>query len=223
MDDCCREEDIRAAAQREGQRTTLQIVLAVNAALFLAETITGWLASSTALLGDSLDMLGDSLVYGFSLYVLAGSEADRARSALLKGVIMLLFGLSVLSGATWRMLAGSAPPSIEAMGAMGLIALLGNLGCFFLLWRHRDADLNMRSAWLCSRNDLVSNTAVLLAAAAVAWTASAWPDLIVGLGIAILFLHSAIGVLRESRAKLRELGAGDGHARSEGGEAKPAS
>jgi Co/Zn/Cd efflux system component len=117
MDDCCREEDIRAAAQREGQRTTLQIVLAVNAALFVAETITGWLAGSTALLGDSLDMLGDSLVYGFSLYVLAGSEVDRARSSLLKGVIMLLFGLSVLAGATWRMVASSGPPHMEAMGA----------------------------------------------------------------------------------------------------------
>lgn len=92
-------------------------------------------------------------------------------------------------------------------GLLGLVAgdMLGNLGCFFLLWRHRDADLNVRSAWLCSRNDLVSNTAVLFAAAAVAWTASAWPDLIVGLGIAVLFLHSAMGVLRESRARLREL------------------
>jgi Co/Zn/Cd efflux system component len=89
---------------------------------------------------------------------------------------------------------------------MGIVALLGNLSCFFLLWRHRDADLNMRSAWLCSRNDLVSNTAVLFAAAAVALTASAWPDLIVGLGIAVLFLHSATRVLRESRARLREIG-----------------
>src|SRR4029453_10267990 len=118
MDQCCREEDIRAAAERAAQRTTLQIFLAVNAALFFAETATGWLAGSTALLGDSLDMLGDALVYGFSLYVLAGSEVDRARGALLKGIIMLLFGLSVLVGATWRMIAGSGPPSMAAMGGM---------------------------------------------------------------------------------------------------------
>jgi cation diffusion facilitator family transporter len=204
VDACCREEDIRAAAERAGQRATLQIVLAVNAALFLAETATGWLAGSTALLGDSLDMLGDSLVYGFSLYVLAGSERDRARAALLKGIIMLAFGASVLGGAVWRMLSGSGPPVVEAMGLMGLVALLGNLGCFALLWRHRSGDLNMRSAWLCSRNDLVSNSAVLVAAAVVGVTASAWPDLLVGVGIAFLFLHSAIGVLRESAARLRQ-------------------
>jgi len=210
MDDCCREEDIRAAAQRAGQRTTLQIVLVVNAGLFLAETITGWLAGSTALLGDSLDMLGDSLVYGFTLYVLAGSEVDRARGALLKGIIMLFFGLSVLGGATWRTLAGAGLPSTEAMGLMGMVALLGNLGCFLALWRHRDADLNMRSVWLCSRNDLVSNVAVLFAAALVAMTASPWPDLLVGLGIAVLFLHSAMGVLRESAARLRHLAQGNG-------------
>jgi cation diffusion facilitator family transporter len=205
MDQCCREDDIRAAAEQEGQRTTLQIVLAVNAALFFAETLTGWLAGSTALLGDSLDMLGDSLVYGFSLYVLAGSERDRARAALLKGAIMLLFGLSVLGGAVWRTLTDSGPPVMEAMGLMGLVALCGNLLCFYLLWRHRDGDLNMRSAWLCSRNDLVSNGAVLVAAVAVGLTASPWPDLIVGLGIAALFLHSAVGVLHASGSRLREL------------------
>jgi cation diffusion facilitator family transporter len=205
MEQCCREEDIRAAAERGGQRTTLQVVLAVNAGLFVIETSAGWLAGSTALLGDSLDMLGDSLVYGFSLYALAGPERSRAQAAMLKGIIMLVFGISVLAGAAWRMLSASGPPVAEAMGAIGLLALAGNSLCFFLLLRHRSADLNMRSAWLCSRNDLVANAAVLAAAAGVRAMASAWPDLLVGLGIAGLFLHSAIGVLRDSGAHLRDL------------------
>ena len=130
--------------------------------------------------------------------VLTGSESDRVRAALLKGAIMLLFGLSVLGGAAWRMLAQPEVPVIEAMSLMGLAAFLGNLGCFYLLWRHRDADLNMRSTWLCSRNDLIANAGVLLAAAGVHATGSSWPDILVGIAIAGLFLATAAGVLKAS-------------------------
>jgi cation diffusion facilitator family transporter len=200
MDDCCQQKGEELARLRERQGSVLRIVLAVNAALFGVEFVCGWLAGSTALLGDSLDMLGDALVYGFTLHVLHRSELWRMRAVQAKGVIMMLFGLSVFAQAALRMLTGEVP-HVATMGLVGTLALAGNLACFALLYRHRSDDLNMRSTWLCSRNDIIGNTAVLLAAVAVAATRSAWPDLLVGAGIAALFLHSAWLVLRESMAE----------------------
>jgi Co/Zn/Cd efflux system component len=147
-------------------------------------------------------MLGDSLVYGFSLYVLWRSAAWKAKAALLKGAIMALFGLGVLVDLIYKMVLGIVP-SAETMGIVGALVLFGNSVCFLLLLRHRSDDLNMRSTWLCSRNDIIANISVLAAAFGVSIFHSAWPDILVGAAIAALFLKSAFTVLRESIAELR--------------------
>jgi Co/Zn/Cd efflux system component len=169
--------------------------------MFVLEFGAGLSSGSSALLADSLDMLGDSLVYAFSLFVVHRSLTWRARAALLKGAIMAAFGLAVLFETTLK-LRMAAPPVVPTMATFGALALAANALCFSLLWRHRADDINLRSTWLCSRNDLIANVAVLGAAALVAWSSSGWPDIFVGLGIAILFLRTAAVVLREAFAEL---------------------
>ena len=202
MDSCCNADHVRAIAARKDRRRVLVGVLLVNATLFVVELSAGLLARSTALLGDSLDMLGDALVYGFSLYVLERSDRARAYAAILKGAIMVGFGLLVLGEAASKLFGGAAP-NPATMGIISLVALAGNLLCFWLLYRHRGADINMRSAWLCSRNDLVANVSVMVTAGVVALTGSRWPDIAVGTAIATLFLWTAVGVLRDARRQLR--------------------
>jgi cation diffusion facilitator family transporter len=199
MDECCEAKSGELAALRGRQARVLKAVLAINAAMFGIEFSAGWLSGSTALLADSLDMLGDALVYGFSLYVLERSAAWRARAALSKGLVMLAFGVGVLIEAVLRARGGIAP-AVPPMLGIGALALAANTLCFALLWRHRGDDINLRSTWLCSRNDLIANTAVLAAALGVAATGSLWPDLLVGVGIAALFLRGALAVLREAWA-----------------------
>ncbi|MCP4003392.1 MAG: cation transporter [bacterium] len=206
-DQCCEAKGTELAALRLRQGRVLAVVLAVNLAMFFVEFGTGLLSHSTALLADSLDMLGDSFVYGFSLLVLHRSLAWRARAALVKGVIMAAFGVGVLLEAGFRLRAG-VPPLAPAMLGIGTLALVANTYCFSLLWRHRADDINLRSTWLCSRNDLIANGAVLFAAGLVVWLESLWPDLIVGIAIAILFLRTATLVLRESLAEIRRARSG---------------
>ena len=201
MDQCCEAKAAELAAVRLRQGHVLVAVLAVNATMFCVEFGAGLLSGSTALLADSLDMLGDSFVYGFSLLVLHRSLTWRARAALAKGVIMGAFGIGVLLEAGSR-LGGGVPPLAPVMLAIGTLALMANLFCFCLLWRHRADDINLRSTWLCSRNDLIANVAVLVAAGLVLWFESFWPDVIVGVAIAILFLRTAASVLRESFTEL---------------------
>jgi Co/Zn/Cd efflux system component len=160
------------------------------------------LAHSTALLADALDMFGDALVYAFSLFVLNRSARWQAGAALAKGGFMLLFGLGVLAEAGWKIV-HPVLPDAPIMGAVGGLALAANLVCFFLRYRHRGDNINLRSTWLCSRNDLFANTGVILAAAVGYALASRWPDIVVGVGIAGLFLHSAWGVLRDAIQALR--------------------
>jgi cation diffusion facilitator family transporter len=200
-DQCCEAKASELAAIRLRQGRVLAVVLAVNLVMFCIEFGGGLLSRSTALLADSLDMLGDSFVYGFSLLVLHRSLAWRARAAFAKGAIMAAFGVGVLLEAGLRLRAG-VPPLAPAMVAIGSLALVANAYCFSLLWRHRTDDINLRSTWLCSRNDLIANGAVLVAAGLVAWFESLWPDVIVGIAIAILFLRTATLVLRESLAEL---------------------
>lgn len=202
MDTCCQDKACDLSALRDRQRRVLVIVLAVNAVMFCVEFGAGILSDSTALLGDSLDMLGDALVYGFSLWVLHRSRAWRARAALAKGAVMAVFGVVVLVGAALRLSAGVTPLA-PAMAVFGGLALIANVYCFILLMRHRSDDINLRSTWLCSRNDLIANTSVLVAAALVAWWHSIWPDIVVGVAIATLFLRTAFVVLRESIRELR--------------------
>lgn len=202
MSDCCQDKSCEIEALRARQGGTLKIVLAINALMFLVELGAGLAAGSVSLLADSLDMLGDALVYGFSLYVIARDARMKAVAALLKGGIMALFGLFVLGQAVYK-IAVPQLPAHETIGAIGLLALAANAVCLALLWRHRADDINMRSVWLCSRNDIIANVSVLGAAAGVWLTASGWPDIAVGLALAALFLRSATGVLREARAEYR--------------------
>jgi cation diffusion facilitator family transporter len=202
MDSCCENKADELAALRARQSRVLYAVLAINAVMFVVEFVSGWLASSTALLGDSLDMLGDASVYAVTLYALAASERTRAGVAMFKALAMVLFGLVVIVEAVRKALLGIVP-DFTLMAVVGSAALLANTVCFGLLWRHRGDDLNMRSTWLCSRNDLVANLSVVGAAGLVAVTGTFWPDLIVGVAIALLFLHSARQVLREALAQWR--------------------
>jgi cation diffusion facilitator family transporter len=204
MDACCETKAAELISLRDKHRKVLILVLAINAVLFIVEAIAGFLAHSTALLADSLDMFGDALVYGFSLYVLWRSAESKAMAAMLKGAIMAVFGFGVLIEAVYKMLAGGVPVA-ETMGIIGMLVLMGNGICFLLLSRHRSDDLNMRSTWLCSRNDIIANLSVLVAAAGVRIFNSGWPDIVVGAAIAALFLKSALTVLAESLAELRKL------------------
>jgi Co/Zn/Cd efflux system component len=203
-DSCCEAKTDELVLLRNQQARVLWIVLAINAVLFVVEFVVGWAARSTALLADSLDMFGDALVYAFSLWVLQRGSVWRARASLSKGLVQAAFGVLVLGQAAWKVGTGFEVDA-RAMGLMGLLALAGNTWCFYLLWSHRSDDLNMRSTWLCSRNDLIANSAVLGAAALVAVSSNPWPDVIVGVGIAALFLRTAVTVIGESRTELAEL------------------
>jgi cation diffusion facilitator family transporter len=202
MADCCNDKACEIDALRGRQSSTLKIVLAINAVMFVVELTAGLIGHSVSLVADSLDMLGDALVYGFSLYVVARGAAMKARAALFKGIIMAGFGFFVLGQAIYRIVIPQLPV-FETIGAIGLLALAANSICFYLLWRHRADDINMSSVWLCSRNDIIANISVLFAAAGVWLTHSGWPDIVIGLALAALFLRSALHVLRESIRELR--------------------
>lgn len=192
MDDCCEVREI----PRE-QRRVLHVVLWINAVMFLIESVAGVMAHSTALFADSFDMLGDAIVYGFSLYVIGRGIVWQARAALLKGLIMAAFGVGLLVQVALKIAHGLVP-TVEVMGLVGTLAFAANLGCLALLWRRRGDDINMRSAWLCSRNDVLGNAAVLVAAGAVAVTGSPWPDIVMGLLVAAVFGRSAVQVVRDA-------------------------
>jgi len=184
-------------------RRVLWIALTVNAAMCLVEVVASWLSGSMALQADALDFLGDSFNYAISLAVLGMGLAVRARAAWAKGVAMGLFGVWVLGSTAWRVFHG-ATPDATLMGATGLLALAANVSVAALFFRYRGGDSNMRSVWLCSRNDAVANVAVILAAGGVFATGSQWPDLAVAGVIATLSLHSAVDVLRHARADIRQ-------------------
>lgn len=203
MADCCNDKACEIDALRSRQSATLKAVLAINAVMFVVELTAGLLGNSLSLVADSLDMLGDALVYGFSLYVVARGAEMKARAALFKGLIMAAFGLFVLGQAIYHIVYPQLPV-FETIGAIGLLALAANGTCFFLLWRHRADDINMSSVWLCSRNDIIANIAVLFAAVGVWLTHSGWPDIVIGLALATLFLRSSLSVVREALKTLHE-------------------
>lgn len=202
MKNCCEEKETELHALRERQGRVLKVVLLINAVMFVVEFSGGIINQSTALLGDSLDMFGDATVYAFSLYVLHRTARWRATVALLKGIVMAAFGVWVLAEAAVKV-SQDVTPTAQGMGAIGFLALVANTICLLLLLRHRADDINMSSTWLCSRNDIIANGGVLLAAGAVAVTASKWPDIIVGCAIALMFLSSAVSVMKESRVALK--------------------
>ncbi|MBC2778135.1 cation diffusion facilitator family transporter [Parasphingopyxis marina] len=199
MTDCCSAKgcEIEEMARQAGQRRVLIVVLLLNSAMFFVEFTAGLIAGSTALMADSVDMLGDAFVYVLSLYALTRSSRWKAGAAMAKGVFILVFGAVIVVEAISKAMVG-VPPSSTLMFIFGSLALAVNLGCFALLWRYRTQDVNMSSSFECSRNDLIANTGVLIAAAAVLATASPWPDIVIGLLIAAVFLRSAVRVLAEA-------------------------
>ncbi len=191
-----------AAHASPGYRRVLWIALIVNAIMFAVELSAGFSSGSVSLLADAIDFFGDAANYGVSLAVLTMALAWRARAAFVKGLCMLGFGLFVVGKALWAARTGT-PPEALTMGVISLLALAANVGVAALLYAWREGDANMRSVWLCSRNDAIGNVAVLLAALGVAGTHTAWPDLAVALGMGALALSSAYSVLRQARAELR--------------------
>ena len=203
-DDCCSEKAgaIEQLAAREDQRRVLIAVLAINTFMFVLEFGAGVIAGSTALMADSVDMFGDALVYGLSLYALARSSRWKAGAAMAKGLFLLVFGIGILVEIAIKLRTG-IPPSSSLMLIFGGIALAANLICLRLLWRFRSQDVNMSSTFECSRNDVIANVGVLVAAGAVASSGSAWPDILVGGLIALIFLRSALKVIGSAWPQLR--------------------
>lgn len=184
-----------------GYRRALWAVIALNAVMFVVEMTGGVMAGSRALQADALDFLGDTATYGISLAVIGMSATVRARAALVKGASLVVMGTWVLGSTLYGVLV-SGVPRAEVMGVIGVLALATNLMAVLLLMRWRKGDANVRSVWLCSRNDAIGNAAVLVAAAGVWGSGTAWPDLIVAGLMASLFLWSAIGIIRQARAEL---------------------
>jgi Co/Zn/Cd efflux system component len=202
MGSCC-DNECALEILRERQRGTLKAVLAINTVMCFVIFAAGLYAGSTALLSDSLDNLGDAITYALSLYAVGLGARTKARVALFKGTLILLAAFVVIGQIAFK-LAHPAVPIFEAMGIFSVLGLAANGTCLALLWRHRREDINMSSVWECSRNDIASNLAVLVAAAGVWATQSGWPDLVVASCLVFLFLRSAVRVLSGARAELRE-------------------
>ncbi len=189
-------------------RRILWIALVVNAAMFVIEIGAGLASGSQALMADALDFLGDAANYAISLGVASMALAWRARAALVKGWTLVAFGAFVLVSTVWAVWNGGAPQA-EVMGVVGIAALIANAVVALLLFRYRSGDANMRSVWICSRNDVIGNAAVVLAAIGVFGTGTAWPDLIVAAVMAALGLGGGWQIIRQARGELAHLPSGD--------------
>ena len=197
-DSCCPPP---APSVDPGYRRVLWIALIVNGAMFAVEVASGIGSGSVSLLADAIDFFGDASNYALSLAVLAMAASVRSRAALFKAACMALFGVFVLARALWVLSSGSVPEPVT-MGVVAIAALAANVGVALLLYRYREGDANMRSVWICSRNDAFGNLAVGLAALGVFGTGSAWPDLAVAAAMAVLALAGAYSVGRQARMEL---------------------
>lgn len=206
MSNCCEHDACPSIAGLKADaawRRALWIALGVNAGMFAVEVAASLTASSSALQADALDFLGDAANYAISLGVAGLALAARARAAMLKGVSLLALGLFVLGAAGWRAWTGDAPPHAATMGVIGFAALLANASVALMLFRYRRGDSNMRSVWICSRNDAIGNIAVMLAAIGVFGTGTLWPDIIVAGAIAGLSISGGWSVMRQAAGELR--------------------
>jgi Co/Zn/Cd efflux system component len=201
-DDCCASACGSENTLNDARwRRVLWIALGLNAAMFIVEGVAGYFAGSRALQADALDFLGDAANYAISLSVAGMALAWRARTAMVKGITILSFGLAVLVWAIWGLFHGSNPAPY-AMSAVGTLALVVNFGVALMLYRYRTGDANMRSVWSCSRNDAINNCLVIGAGVAVLWTGSGLPDLIVALVMAILGISGGWQIIRQARLEL---------------------
>ena len=202
-DDCCASAcGTQKTLNDPRWRRVLWIALGLNAAMFAAEIVAGVMAHSRSLQADALDFLGDAANYAISLGVAGLATQWRARAALVKGLTILLFGFGVLASAIWGMVHGSSPDPF-AMGILGSIALLVNLSVALMLYSYRTGDANMRSVWICSRNDAINNLLVIAAGVAVLWSGSGLPDLLVAFVMAALGISGGWQILRQAAGELR--------------------
>lgn len=201
MAGCCGHE-ARFDGVSDDYKRRLWLVIAINAVMFVVEIVAGHLAKSQALQADALDFLGDSLTYGISLAVIGASLQVRANAAMLKGISLLAMGGWVFGSTLYRVFYVGVPEA-DIMGLIGFLALVANLASVLILARYKDGDANVRSVWLCSRNDAIGNVAVMIAALGVWGSSSGWPDLIVAGIMAGLFLSSAVQIIRQAMAEKR--------------------
>ena len=198
----CHADDAARKLRDKTYRRVLWAVLAINAIMFAVEIGAGFASRSASLQADSLDFLGDAANYAISLFVVGMALQVRARASLIKALTMGVFGLWVIGMAGWNIYTGVTPQAYT-MGVVGLTALISNAASFGLLWRFRDGDSNMRSAWTCTRNDVMGNIAVMLAALGVFGTGTGWPDVIVAGVMGALALQGAAVVMRQALVELR--------------------
>jgi Co/Zn/Cd efflux system component len=199
---CCSHQPPENRQRDARYRRVLWAVFGINAGMFLVEIVAGLAAGSVSLQADALDFLGDAGNYGISLLVVGMALRYRAYAALAKGATMALFGFWVIGATVWHALNGTLPDAVT-MGGVGFAALLANAVCLGLLWAYKAGDSNMRSVWLCSRNDVLGNVAVLLAALGVFGTGTGWPDIVVAAVMAFLALQGAVVVMRQAAAEIR--------------------
>lgn len=204
MSDCCEVPAGEAADPR--QRRVLIIALALNLAMFFIEFTAGWLAESSGLIADSLDMLADAAVYAISLYAVGRSLRHKAAAAMTNGALELLLGLAVLADIA-RRIAGGSEPQAGIMVGVALLALAVNVACLYLLHAYRKGDINLKASWICTRNDVLANIGVIAAAGLVAWLDTPWPDWMIGALIAAIIVRSAWRILHQARRQLKD-GAG---------------
>ncbi|WP_298818836.1 cation transporter [uncultured Roseibium sp.] len=203
MGACCGASNQRFDGMSQDYRRRLWLVIALNGAMFVVEMAAGQAAGSKALQADALDFFGDAVTYGISLAVIGASLKTRALAALFKGSSLFLMGLWVAATTLYQVFVLGVPQA-AVMGSIGFLALAVNLFSVLLLVRYKDGDANVRSVWLCSRNDAIGNVAVMLAAFGVWGTATAWPDLIVAGLMAGLFLSSAIQIFVQAIREYRQ-------------------
>jgi len=195
--DCCKTVPYLSKDVIKKLKPVLYAVFFINAGMFVVELTSGLIANSSSLIADSFDMFGDAFVYGLSLFVLTKNHKIQAKASVIKGIIMLLFGAYVF----WEVLhkiTSPIVPTAEIISFIGVLALIANIICFVLLTRHKGENINLKSAWMCSRNDLFGNMGVIGAGILVGYFSSMWPDIIIGLGIATLVIYFSISVIRES-------------------------
>lgn len=191
-------------ATNDTQKKVLYWLLAINATMFFLEFGVGWIAQSTALVADSLDMLADAIVYGIGLYAVGRAAKDKANAALASGYFQLAICILMAVDIGRRILFGSEPVSVLMMG-MGSVALIANLTCLALIHKHRDGEVHMRASWIFSANDAIANLGVIVSGALVWWFNVRWPDVVIGCVIVVVVLRGAISILREAKAELREI------------------
>ena len=201
MSGCCDNDDQVFDGTSRAYRTALIVVIVINGAMFVTEAAAGFTAMSQALKADALDFFADTATYALSLWAVGKAVTVRTRVALFKGVSLAVMGLGVLAMTAYRVIVQGVPDG-DTMGLIGSLALLANVTSAIILMRFRNGDANVRSVWLCTRNDAIGNVAVICAAGLVVWTASPWPDLVVAAAMAALFLQSSVKIIGQARCEL---------------------